>query len=69
MIAGLPPVYGFYTAMITPIIAALFGSSCPKAVNVTVNKAITKLNATFFIFNFGFVFKNYRRKYTGCRLE
>jgi len=27
MIAGLPPVYGFYTAMITPIIAALFGSS------------------------------------------
>ncbi|WP_372744743.1 SulP family inorganic anion transporter [Lutibacter sp.] len=27
MIAGLPPVYGFYTAMITPIIAAIFGSS------------------------------------------
>jgi SulP family sulfate permease len=27
MIAGLPPVYGFYTAMITPIVAALFGSS------------------------------------------
>lgn len=27
MIAGLPPVYGFYTAMVTPIIAALFGSS------------------------------------------
>ena len=27
MIAGLPPVYGFYTAMLTPIIAALFGSS------------------------------------------
>ncbi|WP_111706307.1 SulP family inorganic anion transporter [Lutibacter citreus] len=27
MIAGLPPVYGFYTAMITPVIAALFGSS------------------------------------------
>ncbi len=27
MIAGLPPIYGFYTAMITPIIAALFGSS------------------------------------------
>ena len=24
MIAGLPPVYGFYTAMITPIVAALF---------------------------------------------
>jgi SulP family sulfate permease len=27
MIAGLPPQYGLYTAMITPIIAALFGSS------------------------------------------
>ncbi|WP_347921845.1 SulP family inorganic anion transporter [Pontimicrobium sp. SW4] len=27
MIAGLPPIYGFYTAMLTPIIAALFGSS------------------------------------------
>ncbi len=27
MIAGLPPIFGFYTAMITPIIAALFGSS------------------------------------------
>jgi len=27
MIAGLPPVYGFYTAMVTPVIAALFGSS------------------------------------------
>lgn len=27
MIAGLPPEYGLYTAIITPIIAALFGSS------------------------------------------
>jgi len=27
MIAGLPPVYGFYTAMVSPVIAALFGSS------------------------------------------
>jgi len=27
-IAGLPPEYGLYTAMVTPIIAALFGSSC-----------------------------------------
>ncbi|HFA51822.1 MAG TPA: SulP family inorganic anion transporter [Bacteroidetes bacterium] len=27
MIAGLPPIYGLYTAMVTPIIAALFGSS------------------------------------------
>ncbi len=26
-IAGLPPVYGLYTAMVTPIIAALWGSS------------------------------------------
>ena len=27
LIAGLPPAYGFYTAMVTPLIAALFGSS------------------------------------------
>lgn len=27
MIAGMPPVYGFYTAMLTPVIAAIFGSS------------------------------------------
>lgn len=27
IIAGLPPIYGFYTAMLSPIIAALFGSS------------------------------------------
>ncbi len=27
LIAGLPPIYGIYTAMITPIVAALFGSS------------------------------------------
>jgi len=27
MIAGLPPIYGLYTAMVTPIVAALFGSS------------------------------------------
>jgi len=26
-IAGLPPEFGLYTAMVTPIIAALFGSS------------------------------------------
>jgi SulP family sulfate permease len=26
-IAGLPPVYGFYTALVVPIVAALFGSS------------------------------------------
>jgi len=27
MIAGLPPQYGLYTAIVTPIVAALFGSS------------------------------------------
>ena len=27
MIAGLPPIYGLYTAIVTPIVAALFGSS------------------------------------------
>lgn len=27
VIAGLPPEYGLYTAMVTPIVAALFGSS------------------------------------------
>ena len=27
VIAGLPPQYGLYTAMVTPVIAALFGSS------------------------------------------
>ncbi len=27
MIAGLPPVYGIYTAMVVPVVAALFGSS------------------------------------------
>lgn len=27
MIAGMPPIYGLYTAMVTPIVAGLFGSS------------------------------------------
>ena len=27
MIAGMPPIYGFYTAMLTPVLAAIFGSS------------------------------------------
>ena len=27
LIAGLPPEYGLYTAMVTPVVAALFGSS------------------------------------------
>ncbi|MDH3322210.1 MAG: SulP family inorganic anion transporter, partial [Flavobacteriaceae bacterium] len=49
MIAGLPPVYGFYTAMITPIIAALFGSSYhlisgpTTAISIVVFATITKL--------------------------
>ena len=32
-IAGLPPEYGLYTAMVTPIIAALFGSSLPVSIS------------------------------------
>ncbi len=27
IIAGMPPIYGLYTAMITPVVASLFGSS------------------------------------------
>ena len=27
LIAGLPPIYGLYTAIVTPVIAAFFGSS------------------------------------------
>jgi len=27
MIAGLPPIYGLYTAMVVPVVAALYGSS------------------------------------------
>jgi SulP family sulfate permease len=48
MIAGLPPVYGFYTAMITPIIAALFGSSYhlisgpTTAISIVVYATISK---------------------------
>ena len=40
MIAGLPPVYGFYTAMITPIIAALFGSSYHLVTGPTTTSSI-----------------------------
>lgn len=32
MIAGLPPVYGLYTAMITPIVAGLFVSVAPRRI-------------------------------------
>lgn len=47
-IAGLPPEYGLYTAMITPIIAALFGSSRhlisgpTTAISIVVFSAISK---------------------------
>ncbi len=48
MIAGLPPVFGLYTAMITPVVAALFGSSLhmisgpTTAISLTVFAAITQ---------------------------
>ncbi len=47
-IAGLPPEYGLYTAMVTPIIAALFGSSYhlvsgpTTAISIVVFAAISK---------------------------
>ena len=50
MIAGLPPIYGFYTAMVTPIIAALFGSSYhlisgpTTAISIVVYATLIKLN-------------------------
>jgi SulP family sulfate permease len=50
MIAGLPPIYGFYTAMVTPIIAALFGSSYhlisgpTTAISIVVYATLVKLN-------------------------
>jgi SulP family sulfate permease len=49
MIAGLPPEYGLYTAIITPIIAALFGSSRhlvsgpTTAISIVVFAAISPL--------------------------
>ncbi len=49
MIAGLPPVYGFYTAMITPVVAALFGSSYhlisgpTTAISIVVYATISKM--------------------------
>ena len=48
MIAGLPPVYGLYTAMVPPIIAALFGSSHhlisgpTTAISIVVFAAVAK---------------------------
>ena len=47
-IAGLPPQYGLYTAMITPVIAALFGSSLhlisgpTAAISIVVFSALSK---------------------------
>lgn len=43
MIAGLPPIYGLYTAVIAPIVAALFGSS-----RHTVNGPTTPLSIVVF---------------------
>jgi SulP family sulfate permease len=49
MIAGMPPVYGLYTAIVVPIIAALFGSSLhlisgpTTAISLVVFAAISKL--------------------------
>ncbi len=49
MIAGLPPVYGLYTAMITPIVAGLFSSSRhavsgPTApISIVIFAAVSKL--------------------------
>lgn len=48
IIAGLPPQYGLYTAMVTPIIAALFGSSWhlisgpTTAISIVVFSAVSR---------------------------
>ena len=47
-IAGLPPEYGLYTAMVTPIVAALFGSSRhlisgpTTAISIVIFAAVSK---------------------------
>src|SRR3990172_4395162 len=49
MIAGLPPVYGLYSAMVPPIVAALFGSSRhlvsgpTTAISIVVFASVVKL--------------------------
>lgn len=49
MIAGLPPIYGLYSAMITPIVAALFGSSRhlvsgpTTAISIVIFGAVSKI--------------------------
>ncbi len=51
MIAGLPPIYGLYSAMVIPILAALFGSSHHvisgpnTAISLVVFAALTQLDA------------------------
>lgn len=49
MIAGMPPIYGLYTAMVVPIVAALFGSSFhlisgpTTAISIVVFSAVSGL--------------------------
>ena len=49
MIAGLPPEYGLYTAIITPVVAALFGSSLhlisgpTTAISIVVFSTVSEL--------------------------
>ena len=46
LIAGLPPEYGFYTAIITPVIAGLFGSSLHMISGPTAAISIVILSVT-----------------------
>lgn len=46
LIAGLPPEYGLYTAMITPIIAGLFGSSVHLISGPTAAISIVVMSVT-----------------------
>lgn len=46
MIAGLPPEYGLYTAIITPIVAGLFGSSLHLISGPTAAISIVVLSVT-----------------------
>ncbi len=49
IIAGLPPIYGFYTALIAPVIAAFFGSSKQMvsgpatAISIVIYATISKI--------------------------
>ena len=61
LIAGLPPVYGLYTAMIPPIIAALFGSSHhlisgpTTAISIVVFATVSKVSTPGSLEYIGFV--------------